>query len=63
VGGIPYGSNNEEIYLTTCEVVGTPEEMPTPAPIVWGTQVLMFYFSTLEMYTKNKAGLSITCLY
>jgi len=35
---MPYGSNNDEIVLTTCEVVGTPEEMPTPAPIVWGTQ-------------------------
>ena len=29
---------NEEIVLTSCTVVGTPEEMPEPAPIVWGTQ-------------------------
>jgi len=35
---MPYGSENDEIELTTCEVVGTPEQFPDPAPIVWGTQ-------------------------
>ena len=39
VGGIAYGSLNDEIALTSCEVVGSAEEMPTPKPVVWGTQV------------------------
>jgi len=38
VGGIPYGSGNDEITLTTCEIIGTAEEMPEPHPVVWGTQ-------------------------
>ena len=43
VGGIPTGSNNEEITLTSCEIVGSAEEMPEPMPVVWGTQVNIFY--------------------
>ena len=39
IGGIAYGSSNEEIALTSCEVVGSAEEMPEPKPVVWGTQV------------------------
>jgi len=38
IGGIPYGSKNNEIELTTCSPVGTPEEMPEPMPILWGKQ-------------------------
>jgi len=38
VGGIVWGSKNEEITLTSCSVVGTPEEMGEPKPIQWGTQ-------------------------
>ena len=40
VGGIPTGSNNDDITLTSCEIIGSAEEMPEPMPIVWGTQVL-----------------------
>jgi len=38
VGGIPYGSNNDDIDLTSCEIVGGPEDFPNPTPVVWGTQ-------------------------
>ena len=38
VGGIPTGSRNDQIELTSCKIVGSPEEMPEPVPIVWGTQ-------------------------
>lgn len=38
IGGIPTSSVNEDITLTTCEVVGSAEEMPEPMPILWGTQ-------------------------
>jgi len=38
VGGIPYGSKNNEISLTSCEIIGTPEDFPEPHPVVWGTQ-------------------------
>lgn len=38
VGGMPHGSRNDDIVLTPCTVVGTPEEMPEPKPIQWGTQ-------------------------
>jgi len=38
IGGIPYGSRNDEIELTTCSPVGTPEEVPAPLPLVWGKQ-------------------------
>lgn len=35
---MPHGSRNDDIVLTPCTVVGTPEEMPEPKPIQWGTQ-------------------------
>ena len=38
VGGIPYGSNNEEIELTSCTALGGPEDFPDPVRPVWGTQ-------------------------
>jgi len=38
VGGIPYGSLNDEIDLTSCEILGGPEDFPNPHPIVWGNQ-------------------------
>ena len=38
VGGIPYGSNNDEIELTSCQVLGGPEQFPEPVRPVWGTQ-------------------------
>ena len=38
VGGIPTGSRNDQIELTSCEVIGGPEDFPNPAPVVWGTQ-------------------------
>jgi len=38
VGGIPYGSENTQISLTSCSIVGGPEDFPEPHPIVWGTQ-------------------------
>ena len=63
MGGIPYGSNNDEIYLTSCEIVGTPEEMPTPAPIVWGTQVPQnTMLMTLSLKGTGKAYVAIRCL-
>ena len=38
VGGIPTGSRNEQIELTSCTIVGAPDEMEEPVPIQWGTQ-------------------------
>ena len=38
VGGIPTGSDNDDIALTSCTVVATPQDIPSPHPIVWGTQ-------------------------
>jgi len=38
VGGIPTGSTNNQITLTTCSIVGAPHDLPTPHPVVWGTQ-------------------------
>ena len=38
VGGIPYGSRNEEIELTSCTVVGGPGEVEEPMRPVWATQ-------------------------
>merc|ERR1711936_1306126 len=38
VGGIPTGSTNNQITLTTCSIVGAPQDLPTPHPVVWGTQ-------------------------
>jgi len=38
VGGIPTGSRNDQIELTSCTIVGAPDEMPEPVPIQWGTQ-------------------------
>jgi len=38
VGGMPTGSDNNEITLTTCSVLGGPEDYPEPLRPVWGTQ-------------------------
>ena len=38
VGGVPYGSNNDEIELTTCQVVSTADQVQDPVRPVWGTQ-------------------------
>ena len=38
IGGIPTGDENDQITLTSCTVVGGPEDFPEPHPIVWGTQ-------------------------
>ena len=38
IGGIPTGSENDQITLTSCTVLGGPEDYPDPHPIVWGTQ-------------------------
>merc|ERR1719195_2009110 len=38
VGGIPYGSENSEIELTTCQVVAKPDEVVDPVRPVWGTK-------------------------
>ena len=38
IGGIPTGDKNDQITLTSCTVVGGPEDFPEPHPIVWGTQ-------------------------
>ena len=39
IGGIPSGSNNDQIELTSCEILGGPDDYPNPMPVVWGTQV------------------------
>ena len=38
IGGIPYGSNNDQIELTTCSVVAGPDEVVDPVRPVWGVQ-------------------------
>ena len=38
VGGIPYGSHNDQIELTSCTALGGPEDFPAPLRPVWGTQ-------------------------
>ena len=38
MGGVPYGSNNDEITLTTCQVVSTADQVQDPVRPVWGTQ-------------------------
>jgi len=38
IGGIPFGSNNDEITLTTCQVVSGADEVADPIRPVWGTQ-------------------------
>ena len=35
---MPTGSDNNEITLTTCSVLGGPEDYPEPLRPVWGTQ-------------------------
>jgi len=38
VGGIPWGSDNDQIDLTTCSVVAGPDDVSDPIRPVWGTQ-------------------------
>ena len=38
IGGIPWGSDNDQIDLTTCSVVSGPDEVEDPLRPVWGTQ-------------------------
>jgi len=55
VGGIPEGSENDQIALTTCSVVGGPEDFPEPHPIVWGTQWTLPVAYEILIGQKNDA--------
>jgi len=54
VGGIPTGSKNDEITLTTCSIVETPEDY-SPHPIVWGTQWTLPLAYEILIGQKNDA--------
>ena len=41
IGGVPYGDENDEIELTTCEVVDPQPDAADVMPVLWGQQWTM----------------------
>ena len=55
VGGIPHGSNNDEIELTSCQVLGGPDQYPDPVRPVWGSQWTLPLAYEILIGKKNDA--------
>ena len=51
-GGIPYGDENDQIHLTTCEVINASAH-PGKRPM-WGTKFTVKHYSEILIGPKNE---------
>ena len=52
-GGIPYGDKNDQIYLTTCEIINNASAIKNPVKPVWGTTFTLHNYNEVLIGPKT----------
>ena len=52
-GGIPYGDKNDQIYLTTCEIIKNASAIKNPVKPVWGTTFTLHNYNEILSVQKQ----------
>eukprot|EP00945_MAST-04E_sp_MAST-4E-sp1_P002055 g2055.t1 len=52
-GGIPYGDENDQIHLTTCEPIATASSVKNPVKPVWGATFTVHHYSEILIGPKT----------
>ena len=52
-GGIPYGDENDQIHLTTCEIVNNATAIQNPVKPVWGPKFTLHHYNEVLIGPKT----------
>ena len=52
-GGIPYGDENDQIHLTSCEIINNASAIKNPVKPVWGTTFTLHHYNEILIGPKT----------